>query len=146
ELNLVPYKGSAPAASDLVAGQIPLAMLDVPSALGFVQADKVKALGVTAAARIHALPQIPTVAEGGVAGYESVGWFGLVAPAGTPAAIVGPLHQAVAAALADPETAKRFADVGAQPASSTPEAFGTTIRSEIAKWAKVIAVSGAKVD
>ncbi len=146
ELTLVPYKGSAPAASDLVAGQIPLAMLDVPSAIGFVQTDRVTAIGVTAAARIPALPQVPTLAEGGIAGYESVGWFGLVAPAGTPAAIVGPLHDAVAAALADPDIAGRFAAVGAQPASSSPAVFGAMIRSEIAKWAKVIAVSGAQVE
>jgi tripartite-type tricarboxylate transporter receptor subunit TctC len=146
ELTLVPYKGSAPAASDLVAGQVALAMLDVPSAIGFIQADRLTAIGVTAAARITALPRVPTLAEGGVAGYESVGWFGLVAPAGTPPAIVGRLNQAVVAALQDPEIAGRFAAVGAQPASSSPDAFGAAIRSEIAKWAKVIAVSGAQAE
>jgi tripartite-type tricarboxylate transporter receptor subunit TctC len=146
ELTMVPYKGSAPAASDVVAGQVPLAMLDVPSCLGFIQADRIKALGVTAAARITALPQVPTLAEGGVAGYESVGWFGLVAPAGTPEPIITRLNEATVAALRDPELASRFAAVGAQPASSTAADFGATIRSEIAKWAKVIAVSGAQVE
>ncbi|MEJ0068625.1 MAG: tripartite tricarboxylate transporter substrate binding protein [Pseudomonadota bacterium] len=146
EITLVPYKGSGPATSDVLAGQVPLAMLDIPSSIGFIRDGHLSALGVTAAARVDVLPAVPTIAESGLAGYESVGWFGVVAPAGTPPMIVARLNQAIGKALRDPEITVRALAVGATPAPSTPAAFGATIRSEIAKWSKVIAVSGAQVE
>lgn len=146
EIELVAYKGSAPAASDAMAGHVPAAMLDVTSAVSFIQGGRLTALAVTSSRRVEALPGVPTFAESGLPGYESVGWFGVVAPAGTPPAIVARLNAAMVDALKDPEIRTRALAAGAIPAPSTPEGFGATIRSEIAKWAKVIADAGIKVE
>ena len=144
EIELVAYKGSGPAASDAMAGHVPAAMLDVTSAVSFIQGGRLTALAVTSSRRVEALPGVPTFAESGLPGYESVGWFGVVAPAGTPPAIVARLNAAMVDALKDPEVRARALAAGAIPAPSTPEAFGATIRSEIAKWSKVIADAGIK--
>jgi tripartite-type tricarboxylate transporter receptor subunit TctC len=146
ELTMVAYKGSAPAASDAMAGHVPLAMVDVTSALSFIKAGRVKAFGVTPARRVAALPETPTLAEAGLAGYESSGWFGVVAPSGTPRVIVERLNAAIAGALRQPDIAERIVAAGAEPAPGTSAEFGAFIKSETAKWAKVVAASGARAD
>jgi tripartite-type tricarboxylate transporter receptor subunit TctC len=143
-VELVPYKGSAPAATDTMAGHVPAAMLDIQSAVNFIQGKRLTALAVTSTKRVEALPGVPTFAEAGVPGYESVGWFGVVAPAGTPAPIVARLNAGIVEALQDPEIRHRALAAGAIPAPTTPDAFGAMIRSEIAKWSKVIAETGIK--
>lgn len=144
EIELVPYKGSSPAATDTMAGHIPAAMLDIPSAMNFIQGKRLIPLAVTSSKRVAALPDVPTFAESGLAGYESVGWFGVVAPAGTPAAIVAKLNAGMVEALKDPNIRQRALAAGAIPESSTPEGFGAMIRREIAKWGKVVADAGLK--
>ena len=142
----VPYKGSGPAAVDTVSGQLPLAMVDVASAIAQVKAGRLKALAVTTARRISAAPDVPTFAEAGLAGYEATGWFGVVMPAGTPPDIVGRMNTELVAALKRQEIRERVIAAGAEPSPSTPEEFGALIRSEIVKWAEVVKASGAKLD
>jgi len=142
----VPYKGSGPAAVDAVGGQLPLAMVDVASAITQVKAGRLKALAVTTAKRISVAPGVPTFAEAGLAGYEATGWFGVVMPAGTPPNIVGRMNAELVAALKRQEIRERVIAAGAEPSPSTPEEFGALIRSEIVKWAEVIKASGARLD
>ena len=142
----VPYKGSGPAAVDTVAGQLPLAMVDVASAIAQVKAGRLKALAVTTKTRIAAAPEVPTFAEQGLADYEATGWFGVVMPAGTPAEIVGRMNAELVAALKSKAIVDRVLAAGAEPSPSTPEELGALIRSEIAKWGEVVRASGAKVD
>jgi len=142
----VPYKGSGPAAVDTMGGQLPLAMVDVASAITQVKAGRLKALAVTTAKRISAAPDVPTFAEAGLPGYEAIGWFGVVMPAGTPPDIVGRMNAELVAALKRQEIRERVIAAGAEPSPSTPEEFGALIRSEIVKWAEVVKASGAKLD
>lgn len=142
----VPYKGSGPAAVDTMGGQLPLAMVDVASAITQVKAGRLKALAVTTAKRISAAPDVPTFAEAGLPGYEAIGWFGVVMPAGTPPDIVGRMNAELVAALKRQEIRERVIAAGAEPSPSTPEEFGALIRSEILKWAEVVKASGAKLD
>jgi tripartite-type tricarboxylate transporter receptor subunit TctC len=142
----VPYKGSGPAAQDTLGGQLPLAVVDVASALAQVKAGRLKALAVTSAKRIGAAPQVPTVAEAGLPGYDATGWFGVVMPAGTPAAIVGRMNAELVAALNRADIRDRVLAAGAEPSPSTPAQFGELIRTEIDKWAEVVKLSGARVD
>jgi len=142
----VPYKGSGPAAVDTVAGTLPLAMVDVASALAQVKAGRLKALAVTSRTRVSAAPDVPTFAESGLPDYEATGWFGVVMPVGTPAAIVGRMNSELGAALKRGEIRERVLAAGAEPSPSTPEEFGALIRSEIVKWAEVVKASGAKPD
>jgi len=142
----VPYKGSGPAAVDAVGGQLPLAMVDVASAITQVKAGRLKALAVTTAKRISVAPGVPTFAEAGLAGYEATGWFGVVMPAGTPPNIIGRMNAELVAALKRQEIRERVIAAGAEPSPSTPEEFGALIRSEIVKWAEVIKASGARLD
>ncbi len=146
ELALVPYKGSGPAAADAVAGQLPLAFADIPASIAFIKSGRLRALGITSAKRSVALPDVPTFAEAGVAGYESTGWFGIVAPAGTPAALIERLNAELQSALNDPEIRQRVVASGAEPAPGTAAEFRSLIESEIPKWAKVIQISGARVE
>lgn len=142
----VPYKGSGPAAQDTVGGQLPLAVVDVASALAQVKAGRLKAIAVTSAKRISAAPQVPTVAEGGLPGYDATGWFGVVMPAGTPATVVGRMNAELVAALKRADIRDRVIAAGAEPSPSTPAEFGALIRAEIDKWAEVVKLSGARVD
>jgi tripartite-type tricarboxylate transporter receptor subunit TctC len=142
----VPYKGSGPAALDVLGGQVPLAVVDLPAALQHIRAGKLVAFAVTSPQRLPQLPDVPTVAEAGLAGYDSTGWFGLVAPAGTPAAVVSRLNAEVTAALNDEAIRSSLRTLGVEPAPSTAEAFEATIRSETAKWAKVIRAANIKLD
>jgi tripartite-type tricarboxylate transporter receptor subunit TctC len=141
---LVAYRGTAPAANDLLGGHIPLAVLDIPGSLQLIQEGKLKALAVSAAKRVAFLPQVATFAEQGLKDYESVGWFGLVAPAGTPVEVVARLNDAFVKAMRDPAVGERLRTLGADASPSTPEAFGQFIRSESTKWGKVVAEAGIK--
>ena len=142
----VPYKGAPPAMTDLVAGQVALTFATAPSAVPFVRAGKLRALGVSTATRITALPDVPTIAEAGVAGFEAAGWNGLVAPAGTPSAIIERLSTTIIKIVQEPAMSKFLADQGADPWTMTPAQYGDYIKSEVAKWAKVVKASGAKID
>jgi tripartite-type tricarboxylate transporter receptor subunit TctC len=141
---LVAYRGSAPATNDLLGGHIPLAVLDIPGSLQLIQEGRLKALGVSTAKRVASLPQVPTFAEQGLEGYESVGWFGLVAPASTPPAVIARLNAAVVKAMEEPALRERLTTLGAEPSPGTPEAFREFISSESAKWAKVVSEAGIK--
>ncbi|MFL5048086.1 MAG: Bug family tripartite tricarboxylate transporter substrate binding protein [Xanthobacteraceae bacterium] len=143
---LVPYRGSGPALNDVVAGHIPLAVGDTTSALAVLRTGKVKALGVSSRRRDPSLPDVPTFAESGLPGFESMGWFGMLAPAGTPPEIIATLNGAIVSALKDPATVERLRAIGADPAPSTPAEFGQFIRREIDKWARVTAQSGFKAN
>ena len=129
-----------------LAGQIPLAMVDLPSALQQIKAGKLVAFGVTSAQRLPMLPDMPTFAEAGVPGYESTGWFGVVAPAGTPPAIVTRLNTELVAALNDPEIRNAMRNLGVEPAPMKVEEFEQYIKSEIQKWGKVIKTAGTKLE
>ena len=142
----VPYKGSAPALQDLIAGQVQLMFDNLPPSLPQIKAGKLRALAVTSATRAPALPDIPTVAESGLPGFEASSWFGLLAPTGTPPAIIAKINDEVAKWLASPEGKEKLASIGANPAGGSPEDFARHIQAETAKWAKVVKASGAKVD
>jgi len=145
KLQPVPYKGSGPVSADVLGGQVPLGVVDVPSAIAHVRAGKMRALAVTSKRRIVAAPEVPTFEEAGVPGYEAIGWFGTVAPANTPAEIVDRLHREIAAALSVPEIRERALAAGAEPFTNTPQEFAAMIREEIRKWAQVIRATGIKL-
>ncbi len=142
----VPYKGAPPAMVDLLSGQVARTFATAPSAVPHVRSGKLRALGVSTAVRIKALPDVPTIAEAGVAGFEAAGWNGLVAPAGTPAAIIERLHGAIVKIIEEPAMTRYLADQGPDPWTMTPAQYADYIKSEVVKWAKVVKVSGAKID
>ncbi len=134
----VAYRGEAPAINDLLAGQIPLMFANLSAVMGNLKAGTLRALAVTGAHRSPSAPDIPTVAESALPGFEAETWWGIVAPAGTPHAILVKLNAAARKALADDDTKKRFADLGMTNGGSSPEELDAYIKSEIAKWSKVI--------
>jgi tripartite-type tricarboxylate transporter receptor subunit TctC len=142
----VPYKGSAPAMNDLLGNQIAIMFDNMPSALQYVRAGKLNALGVTSAKRSPGLPNVPTIAEAGVPGYEASSWFGLFVPAATPAPVQNRLHAAIVKVLAQPDVKKRMAEQGAEVVSEKPEQFAAFIQAESLKWGKVVRDSGATLD
>lgn len=141
----VPYRGSAPVSSDVLGGQIPFGVVDVPSAISNVRAGKMRALAVTSRQRIAAAPDVPTFEEAGVPGYEAVGWFGSVAPAGTPREIIQRLNLETRNALALPDVRERVIAAGTEPATTTPEEFAAYIREETKKWGDVIKAGNIKL-
>ena len=147
KLNHVPFKGSAPAVTAMLGGQLDFAFVVAPDGLAHVRAGKLRAIGVTGAKRAAPLPDVPTLAEAGVPGYEATAWFGYLAPAGTPREIVDRLNAEIAKALESPDVRDRLAPGGlSELPGGTPERFGDLIKSEIAKWSKVVKESGAKID
>lgn len=142
----VPYRGSGPAALDVLAGQVPLAIVDLPSALQHIKAGKLIAYAVTSPQRLPMLPDVPTVSEGGLTGYDSTGWFGVVAPAGTPTPVITRLNAEITAALNDNEIKASMRNLGVEPAPGTAAEFEAYIKSETLKWARVIKTSGTKID
>jgi tripartite-type tricarboxylate transporter receptor subunit TctC len=142
----VPYKGSAPVLTDLVAGRIDFLFDPITTALPFVKDGKLRALAITADKRSPLVPDVPTLAELGYAGYDVNPWFGLAAPAGTPRPIIDRLNAEFAKAANDPEVVKRLGDQGIEAASMTPEQFAAFIKSETARWTEVVKISGAKAD
>jgi tripartite-type tricarboxylate transporter receptor subunit TctC len=146
DLTEIAYKGSGPVALDVIGGQVPAGMLDLPSVLQQIKAGKVRALAVTGGARLAQLPDVPTLAEAGIRGYESTGWFGIVAPAATPATVVARLESEVRAVLVDPEVIAGARAAGVELSPTTSAEFGRFIASETVKWADVIKRSGTKLD
>ncbi len=145
-VQLVAYRGTAPASADVLAGHIPLAVLDIPASKQLINDGKLKALGVSAAKRVTFLPDVSPLAEQGLGEFESVGWFGLVAPAGTSPEIVSTLNAAFVKALRDPAAIEKIRGLGAEPAPGTPDAFAKFIQSESAKWGRLIAEAGIKAE
>jgi tripartite-type tricarboxylate transporter receptor subunit TctC len=142
----IPYKGSAPALTDLVGGQLQV-MFDAYASSGpFIKNGNVRMLAVTTAQRSKSLPDVPTVAESGLPGYEAMPWLGLVAPAATPPAVVSRLHRELVEVLKEPEVQEKFRSLGLDIIGSTPKEFGAFLSKDIVKWAKVVKDSGAKAD
>jgi tripartite-type tricarboxylate transporter receptor subunit TctC len=142
----VPYRGSGPAALDVLSGQIPLAVVDLPSALQHIKAGKLVAYAVTSPQRLPMLPDVPTVSESGLTGYDSTGWFGVVAPAGTPAPVIARLNAEITAALNDEAIKTSMRNLGVEPAPGRAEEFDAYIRAETQKWSKVIKAANIKLD
>ena len=140
----VPYKGGGPMLIDLIGGQIQLGFDNLPSSMAHIRSGKVRALAVTTTKRWPGAPEIPTLAESGVTGYEASAWFGLLAPPGTPVAVVELLQRHVAAILRMPDVEKQFFEQGAEPVGNTPDEFSRLIAGELQKWAKVVATTGAQ--
>ena len=138
----VPYKGTGQALTDLLAGQVDLMFAPSQTVISHVRAGKLKALAVTGARRSETLPELPTVAESGLPGYEAVGWFGLLAPAATPKAVVAKLSADANRVLADAEVRARMQALGADPAGNTPEEFARFIREDQAKWSQLLRATG----
>ena len=142
----VPYKGGAPGIADVAGGQVQAMIINIPSVMPLVKAGKLKALAATSAKRPASLPEVPTLAESGVAGYETLAWFGLLAPAKTPPEITTALHREVQKALARPEVRETLARLGSEASGMGPGDFQAFIKSEIAKYGKVIKDAGIKAD
>ncbi|MBI3937816.1 MAG: tripartite tricarboxylate transporter substrate binding protein [Betaproteobacteria bacterium] len=146
DMTHIPYKGAGPALPDLLAGQIQLIFAIPATTLSLIKGGKLRALGVSSAKRNPLMPELPTVAEAGVPGFEGSAWYGVVVPARTARAIVNKLHEAIVAALHEPDVSGRLSSQGVEMVGSAPDAFAQFIKSEIAKWRKVVVASGAKVD
>ena len=146
EMNHVPYKGSGPAMQDLLGGQVPVSFAGVPNVISAVKSGKLRALAVTTAKRWGELPDVPTVAEAGIPGYEATLWLGIAAPAGTPAEIINRLHAETAKALQDPELQASFRSAGVSATIMNPQEFGAFLRAEHEKWGKVVRDTGATVN
>ena len=142
----VPYKGSGPAALDTLSGQVPLSIVDLPAALQQIKAGKLIAYAVTSPQRLSQLPEVPTVSEAGLKGYDSTGWFGVVAPTGTPPKAITRFNDALVQALNDPQIQQSMRNLGVEPTPNSPQAFGSYIQSESRKWAKVIQQGNIKLD
>jgi len=138
----VPYKGSAPAFTDLLGGQVSMSIDNLPLALPYVKAGRLRALAVTGPKRVPVLPDVPTMSEAGVTGYELTNWFGLVVPAGTPRDVVLRINADVVKALKMPDVQERLRGMATEPVGSTPEHLGTFMKAETAKWGKVIKEAG----
>ena len=139
----IPYKGAGPALIDVVGGQVPMMFIASPPAVGYVNSGRLRGLAVSSIKRLAVLPDIPTVSESGYRGFEVNNWYGVMAPAETPAAIVARLNSELNALLATPEVRERMAALGAEPAGGAPELFGQRLRDEIALWRKVFAKTAA---
>jgi tripartite-type tricarboxylate transporter receptor subunit TctC len=142
----VPYKGSAPALTDLIGNQVAIMFDNMPSVIQHVRSGKLRALAVTTAKRSPELPDVPTIAESGLPGYEATSWFGLLAPAGTAPAVVSRLNATIVKVLALADIRKKISDQGAEVYSETPEQFASFIQAEGVKWGKVVRDSGASLD
>lgn len=146
KLRHIPYKGAAQAMTDLVGGQIDLYMSSVPTLLGQVRNGKLKVLAITSAKRSAQLPDVPTLAESGYKGFEAVTWFGILAPAGTPAPIVAQLNKAINAALQQPDVADKLRSEGGDVLGGTAEQFSALLKAEVPRWGKIVKDSGASLD
>ena len=142
----IPYKGAGPMLVDLIGGQIQMGFDNLPSSIGHIRSGKIRGIAVTTLKRFPGAPDLPTMAESGVPGYELSAWFGLLAPAGTPKAVVDTLYSNISAILKSPGMDKQLLDLGAEVGGNTPEAYAAQIVSDVEKWRKVVAVTGAKVE
>jgi tripartite-type tricarboxylate transporter receptor subunit TctC len=146
KLTHVPYRGTGPALTDLLGGHVAIYFSSLPSAVGIVKDRKVRALGVTGSKRSPVFPEVPTVAEAGLPGYEAVLHYGIAAPAGTPRPIIDKLNAALRTAVAAPEAQQRMATEGTEPLASTPEEYAADIDREETKWSAIVRQSGAKAE
>jgi len=146
DMQHVPYKGAAEQVTALLGNEVQMSCIQVQVALTQARAGRLRALAVTGAQRLAIAPEVPTIAESGVPGFEVTSWQGVVVPAGTPRAVIGVLHGEIAKALRAPDVARRLAAEGTAAGGITPEAFAVHIKNEIAKWAKVVKLSGARAD
>ena len=142
----VPYKGGGPALTAVLAGECDMSVLSMVAVLQQINAGRVRALAVTGAKRSPVLPDLPTVAESGVPGYEFTAWVGVLAPAGTPAHVVAALNEAIVKSLRAPDVAQRFSNEGAEVVANSPAQFGAVIKAELARWSKVVKASGMRAD
>jgi tripartite-type tricarboxylate transporter receptor subunit TctC len=142
----VAYKGSAPALTDVMAGNVLLMFSNIPACIAQVRSKRLRALGVSSLKRSSAMPEVPTIAESGLSGYEAIAWFGVFAPAGLPQDLVKRLHGDVVRIFTQPDVRDRIVQQGADPVGNTPEEFGKFVQTEIRKWAKVIRASGATAE
>ena len=142
----VPYKGLGPALADLVTGRIHIIFSDMAGLLPFVQSGQLRALGVTSAQRFSDLPDLPTLAEAGVPGYEATSWYGFLGPAGLPPDIIAKLNRELIKIVQNPAMKGKFASLGIEPVTGTPDEFGAYIRSEMAKWRAVVTTADIKVN
>jgi tripartite-type tricarboxylate transporter receptor subunit TctC len=142
----IPYKGTAPSMTALIAGEVELSFANIPSIQGHLKSGRLRALAATASRRDPQLPEVPTMQEAGVEGVEVVVWYGVLAPAGTPREIVQKLADGIQRAARDPEIRKRMLEQGAVTVGNTPEEFGKLLKDEVARWAEVVKVSGARAD
>jgi tripartite-type tricarboxylate transporter receptor subunit TctC len=142
----VPYKGTGAVFPDLIAGRVHVTFGDIVATIPHVKADKLRALGVTSPKRVATLPDVPTIAESGVPGYDAVGWFGVFAPARTPAPVIAKLNAAIVKHVKQADTAERLAALGAEVVASTPEQFRVIQKADLARWGKVVKQSGARVE
>ena len=140
----IPHKGMAPALTDLMSGNVQMLIVSLPSVAGQMKSGRLRALGVTGEKRTSFAPELPTVAESGVPGYEATLWWGMFAPSKTPKPIIDRLNGEIHKAMASPEMKKLFVEFGAEPAPTTPEAFTAMVKKEIAKWSKVVKDAGIK--
>jgi tripartite-type tricarboxylate transporter receptor subunit TctC len=142
----IPYKGSGPALADMIGGQVDVMFDNLTSSIGHIRSGKLRALAVTSATRYPELPELPTMQEAGVPGYEATAWFGIVVPKGTPRGVIARINGEVNKALAQQDVKDKLAQQGALARAWTPEQFGDFIHNEVVKWSKVVKVSGAKVE
>jgi tripartite-type tricarboxylate transporter receptor subunit TctC len=142
----IPYKGVGPAMIELLSGEVATAITSIPPALPHVKAGKLRALGVSSARRFKFLPEVPTISEDGLPGYEVSVWYGVMMPAGTPKEIITRVNADIVRILAQPDMNERLSAEAGEVVAGTPEAFGAFIRAEIAKWTKVVAETGVKID
>ena len=146
DMQHIPYKGRASAIPDLLGGRVTMMFDNMPSSLPLVREGKLRAIGVTSAKRSAAAPDIPTLAESGLPGFDAVSWFAMFAPANTPAPVVNKLQAEISKILKSPDISKKLLDLGLDPSGSTPAELAAYQKSEIAKWSKVVKDSGAKVE
>ena len=146
QMTHVPYKGAGPAIVDVIAGQCDMVFVNIAPVLGHIRAGKAVPIAVTSKTRSSVLPEVPTVAESGMPGYESSTWYGFLGPAGMPREIVMKLNAAIVTAVGGKDLRERYIALGAEPETSTPDAFAATIRNDIPAWAKVVKAAGAKAE
>jgi len=142
----IPYRGSSGARTDVLGGQVDLMFDAIPTMVEHARAGKVKAFGTTGKARSPVMPDVPTIAEAGVPGYEAVIWLGIIAPRATPPAVIARLHDEIARIVAQPEIVRSWMAQGATPMSMSVDAFGRYLAQDIEKWARIVKISGAKPD
>ena len=142
----IPYKGAGPMLIDLIGGQIQMGFDNMPSSIGHIRSGKLRAIAVTTTKRWPGAPDVPTMAESGLPGYEVSAWFGLLAPAGTPKPVVDLLYKNISDILKQPDMVKQLFELGAEPGGNTPEAFARYIAADVEKWTRVVAATGVKVE
>ena len=142
----VPYKGSPPAMTSVLAGETSMLFSPVTIVIPHITSGKLRALGITTAKRSKLVPEMPTIAESGIPGYEVTQWYGMQAPAGTPKEVIAKINSEVRKILTMPDIIEKLATLGAEPAPSSPEGMASYVKSEVEKWSRVVRTSGAKAD